>query len=53
MKSEELISQISEVILQLLQEGTRHRIEDWALMNPIEFGVLSWTIGAFYWSQQS
>lgn len=53
MKGEEFTAQIREAILQLLQEGTRHRIEDWALMNPIEFGVLSWTIGAFYWSEQS
>jgi len=44
-------SQLSDLILQLFPEWTESKIDRWTFVNPIEFGVLSWTLGAFYWSE--
>jgi hypothetical protein len=50
MNNDAFATQIRDLILQLLQEGSRYKIDEWKTsMNPIEFGVLSWTLGAFYW----
>jgi hypothetical protein len=44
-------SQLTDLILQLLPEWTESKIDRWTFVNPIEFGVLSWILGAVYWSE--
>ncbi len=51
MHHEESSIQLNDLILQLLPEWSRYKIDEWIFVNPIEFGVLSWTLGAFYWSE--
>lgn len=47
-------TQVRELILQLLpKDGSGCTTDEWkTCMNPVRFGVLSWTIGAFYWSER-
>lgn len=53
MNTDALATQIRDLILQLLGEGARYRVDEWKTsMNPVEFGVLSWTLGAFYWDER-
>ncbi|HYO83798.1 MAG TPA: hypothetical protein VES20_20515 [Bryobacteraceae bacterium] len=53
MHNDAFTNQVRELVLQLLQESGRYNIDDWkTCLNPIEFGVLSWTLGAFYWGER-
>ncbi|HYI92403.1 MAG TPA: hypothetical protein VEX68_02570 [Bryobacteraceae bacterium] len=53
MNNDASANQMSDLILQLLPDGSIFKIDEWKTsMNPIRFGVLSWTLGAFYWSER-
>lgn len=53
MPNEAFASQILSFIQQLTNDDSKYQIDDWKTsMNPIQFGVLSWTLGAFYWSER-
>jgi hypothetical protein len=42
--------EINDLILRLVHKRSTYHIEEWSnSLTPVEFGILSWHLGAFYY----